>query len=506
MAANLVRKTRQKIQFKNLSKSTKRMIQNKEIRLPPPSAPISVKPKSQRQFLIEYLANRETGSTMSRVSKNCSCSVSKKQSFKQGARSIFDWFVYSNPEEAKANVVEDGSLNCVEKGNMYDYCSECMFKMKKSPESTLHQMLIRKLPPKLEQREYVLEKLDKVFASSWIDERQVLFGTKCRGLFILDTLTGKKISVPGIVTQDESDSINRNIPSMCSGIHAIAINPSRTMVAIGAGKPNESIQIYQLPSFEPLYLLEGHLDMVFAVSWIDDQTLVSGSRDRSVKVWQFTKENTIGVADTAVAYVVKFKPNSSETQHGQKVRDLVMDRLRSRLFTLSADGYVKIWDTMKLKVTSSIPLPYTNETVCIALDQSNGVVTVGSQAHITVLDPRMETMIQSFESLDEGWGVRSMAINYNLVTIGGGYGRISFYDLRASKYLDWSDNNCLVKNSVQTGEGSLIKDYIYDRHFQGMKINNAVYTLGYDFSNAKLFTAGGPLQLNLKGCYASLWE
>lgn len=51
----------------------------------------------------------------------------------------------------------------------------------------------------------------------------------------------------------ESQEVNNN----CLGIRSIAVNPSKTLLAVGAGNPVQ-ITIYELPSFEPV--------VVFAVN------------------------------------------------------------------------------------------------------------------------------------------------------------------------------------------------------------------------------------------------
>ena len=42
-------------------------------------------------------------------------------------------------------------------------------------------------------------------------------------------------------------------------------------------------------------------------------------------------------------------------------------------------------------------------------------------------------------------------------------------------------------------------------HFQGLTIHNAIYTIDYDTTRTKLFSAGGPLQLGLSGNFASIF-
>lgn len=70
----------------------------------------------------------------------------------------------------------------------------------------------------------------------------------------------------------------------CSGIHSIAINSSNTLLAIGSNKPFEII-LYKLPNLYPIAILTGHTDLVFSVEFIDDYTVISGSRDMNISVW-----------------------------------------------------------------------------------------------------------------------------------------------------------------------------------------------------------------------------
>ncbi|CAG8839191.1 31316_t:CDS:2, partial [Gigaspora margarita] len=89
--------------------------------------------------------------------------------------------------------------------------------------------------------------------------------------------------------------------------------------------------------------------------------------------------------------------------------------------------------------------------------------------------------------------VRSLNFDDHIITTGGGYGRLSFYDMRAQNYLVFNtsnDESSVTCNYKETGSGWL----------------NAIYTLSYDESGTMLFTGGGPLQLGLKGSHATIWS
>jgi WD repeat-containing protein 40A len=134
---------------------------------------------------------------------------------------------------------------------------------------------------------------------------------------------------------------------------------------------------------------------------------------------------------------------------------------------------------------------------------------VGSQEHISVVDPRSSSIVHEISSVDEGCGVRSLCFNDHIITTGGGYGRLSFYDLRAQQYLYFPQSDSgksLALNYKESGIGWLNRDSVYRNHFAGYSIQNAIYALSYDESGTKLFTGGGPLQLDLKGSYAAIWS
>lgn len=120
--------------------------------------------------------------------------------------------------------------------------------------------------------------------------------------------------------------------------------------------------------------------------------------------------------------IVVLEPICSKSSHTGKVRDLKYNSKTRQAFSLSSDGYAKLWDLNTLECTEarSIAMEETTEAVCLGIDYVNNLYAIGSQTHISIIDPRCECPTKVFDSLDSGWGVRSMSINNQIITIGGG--------------------------------------------------------------------------------------
>ena len=124
------------------------------------------------------------------------------------------------------------------------------------------------------------------------------------------------IHMPGSYSLLDQPSLN---VSRSKGIRSIVINPSRTLLAASAEQP-EYVGIYKLPGFEPLCLLQGHTDIIFSLAWLDDETLVSGSRDHNLALWKIPKELLLHRRPDLPLTTVK--PERMRKEHYGKVRDL----------------------------------------------------------------------------------------------------------------------------------------------------------------------------------------
>lgn len=137
-----------------------------------------------------------------------------------------------------------------------------------------------------------------------------------------------------------------------------------------------------------------------------------------------------------------------------------------------------------------------------AFDENRRLLAVGSQFHVTFVDPRSGGIVASIVSA-EGWGVRSLSFKHNLLTVGGSGGTLRFFDTRTRAAVTVEGN----KTAMRVGRGWVRKDANF--HVQQSRLGeppaNAVYTHAWDEGGTRLFVAGGPLLVGLRGSYAAMW-
>ncbi|KAL6054059.1 DDB1- and CUL4-associated factor 12 [Balamuthia mandrillaris] len=337
-------------------------------------------------------------------------------------------------------------------------------------------------------KEEELNVFDKIFASAWLDENVVLCGTKCNKLLAWRTMENKMLEIP------IPDAGSAPLGDQC-GIHSISVNGSETLLVTG-GRSAADACVFRLPDFTPLMMLKGHTDWIFATEFVNEELLLTASRDCTVSLWS-TKQGR----GSSPATLPMRKPLITRREHSQKVRALKYNKNKHTFATAGADGQTKIWDARNMDVISSISLIDTNEVVCLAVEPRHDLICVGSQQFATFIDARAGSIVHRIPSQDEDWGIRSLDFQCgSLLTIGGGMGRLSFYDLVAGAYRNRGD-----KPYLQTGNGWMLKDESFYAHFSGLQLYHAIYTHCYDPTKTKIFIGGGPIMHGLKGSYAAIW-
>ncbi|EAA03757.4 AGAP002260-PA [Anopheles gambiae str. PEST] len=360
-----------------------------------------------------------------------------------------------------------------------------------------------------------LGNINKVFCSQWLSNRQVVFGTKCNKLMVYDVNMRRVDAIPTLPNSHGAS------PDTQSGIHACQINPSHSLLATGA-RHSADIALYRLPTLDPLCIGENaHRDWVFDMCWLDDQFLVSGSRDTKLALWRVNEDlMDFPVAKDAeeegdqqhqqqqqdVPSYAHISPIAvKECRGAQKIRAICFNKEYRELALLSLNGYMHLFNAETFSQKLSRKLPNCQENVCIAC-QPNGLYAVGCRSYTLLLDPRTLQAVKKIASRYSGCGIRSASFQGNILTIGTGMGMLMFFDIRAGKYLE----SCI--NSSRTVVLKASKGYVAQfpdeeiDGFQQNKYSPAIYTHCYDSSGTRLFTAGGPLPATLIGNYAGIWQ
>ncbi|XP_050400542.1 DDB1- and CUL4-associated factor 12 [Patella vulgata] len=373
---------------------------------------------------------------------------------------------------------------------------------KPNPKPLVADFASQQIPMVLKEREYTLGTINKIFASKWLNERQVVFGTKCNQLIALDLLNSQLTRIPTLKSSEDS------IPADCPcGIHSVAVNPSRTLLATGASNTND-IAVYKLPTFDPVCVGENaHDDWIFDLVWVDDEFLISGSRDSRLALWKIDSAEDDKSSRMTNLFIPEYdikKPlEICDVPKAQKVRALAYHVNRKELGILSLNAYFHLWDVETFQLINSRRLSHYKECVCMTVSEEKKLYAIGSQSHVTLLDPRSPVANpQTVPSKHRDRGIRSVCFNSDIISIGTGIGYMLFYDLRANKYLE---HGCKHSLSLNVSKGWLRLDDNFRDFFIDQEYPNAIYTHSYDESGTRLFAAGGPLPAGLWGNYAGMW-
>lgn len=416
----------------------------------------------------------------------------------QDSKSL-DFVCYSDSDEE--DEIEGTDISC-----SFVHCNQTrqiglnrkFQRMEMSSEYATRHMLTNSM---LKEYEMTIGNMNKVFSSQWLSHKQIIFGTKCNKLMVLDVATRKIDQIPSLESKEGARP-----PNTERGVNSIELNPSKTLITTGASNSND-VAVYRLPTLDPVCVGgKGHQDWIFDQTWIDDQFFVSGSRDGSLSLWRITDELLQEVVQADIPKYRYMEPLlTKECKQADKVRALCFNKKSQEIAVISPNGYIHCWNALNMKQLMSKKLPHTIENCCLSTDEDCQMYAVGSKSHTDLLDSRSLQSIKGIPSRNAGCGIRSVSFMGNILTIGTGTGQIMFWDLRAGKFLESTINSNRVAH-LKAGRGWVKRDDAFMDRFDTNKYQPAIYTHCYDSSGTRLFAAGGPLQNNQMGNYVGLFQ
>ncbi len=163
--------------------------------------------------------------------------------------------------------------------------------------------------------------------------------------------------------------------------------PQKLMLASEVVKRDSKIIILIRQSKSVTYLYDSkyhifccqgaHGDWIFDITWIDDQFVVSGSRDGSIALWRITDDMITEVTSSGNKYSTFFKlyqPLSTKTHSyclirfffteipshlyttplikklcktADRVRSMCFNQRRSEIVVISSNGFIHCWDGLR---------------------------------------------------------------------------------------------------------------------------------------------------------------
>ena len=199
-------------------------------------------------------------------SESSSSSSSSISSFDCSPRRREDYLRY---EESSSDDDDDGSLYDESRRISRNFCDLVIQRgvwpeqSRVDPEFGARHMLIN---DNFRERAVRLGEMNKIFCSRWLNDRQVVFGSKCNKLSVYDTAKREIFSIPLLKPPKNRSGHRRQDHHSVAGqqhcgIHSMAINPSQTVLATGGENAND-VAFYSLPTFDPLAVGEVNFSFI----------------------------------------------------------------------------------------------------------------------------------------------------------------------------------------------------------------------------------------------------
>ena len=200
------------------------------------------------------------------------------------------------------------------------------------------------------------------------------------------------------------------------GVTSLCFSPSGKKLASGSW--DNSIIIWDYKSGEKLkFIKSADKDDITALCFIDDNTLLSGSNNGNIKVWNltdltfkslvghtkkindiiFNSDTIYSASDDGTINLCNINTNKvikTLSAHRGKVKDISLLNFSNNLVSLGYDGKLKFWNTKNYNLVKEIKFDYKQQN-CFDIDQSENYCFVGSKQYkINIVDLNSNKIIK----------------------------------------------------------------------------------------------------------------
>ena len=322
---------------------------------------------------------------------------------------------------------------------------------------------------------------NKIYCSHWITDDLIVYATKDKLLNLYNCRNNKTTLIKDYRTDEEKN--NHEKIAISTGIKSLDYKNNKLIIAI-----NNNIDMYnlnQFDKFDKINTFKSHTDWISKIQWVNGgSNILTSSKDQTVKIW-----NGYGVNTNIYEY----------EKYDNYCRDFKFDKFNNKLYCLSSNGVVNFFDVTKRKKYYKIKLK-NQECVVSEYNYLKKLFVVGTKDSVILLDTRTKKKSLEIPNMNGNTGTRSLGwYNDNVLSIGGGTNKLSFYDIRKNSGFIKNDN----KNFYNIDKGFIKNDSTYQ-----MVLNSqvSIYTHTYNSNKNKIFVAGGPTMIGLFGSQMSILQ
>lgn len=201
-------------------------------------------------------------------------------------------------------------------------------------------------------------------------------------------------------------------------VECIAISKNQTFASVG----DREIKLWQLSSGQRIGTLQGHTDKVTCLIMSPSgQTLISSSRDRTIKFWDLRKKKIVRT------FGGQFDDHLSE------ITNLAISPNNQTLLSCDLDNSLKVWDINHARVLKTVS--FSADVTCLAIHPNGQLFCSGGlESQIRIGQTKNGQLV---DSINNNSGILSLAFSRDgrLLATGGFNHQINLWELATGRLI-----------------------------------------------------------------------